>query len=201
VNDQRHRTDGPAIEKPNGTVEYWINGKELTKAEFAARTGKSKPTTESSDEVCDYKMYADAVDLDEATHSEVKKEISAKLSKMSDSELKAFVKKHSTSQPINTMRSMVTNDVIDAEMKKRGLKEYRVNDKQITREEFAAHTGKSKPTSKDSDRMETDAEYNTRVAAEQEQAEHKAQAAAEKITAMFSSDEEMMAVLKRLAAR
>jgi hypothetical protein len=70
------------------------------------------------------KKVAEEVDeLDEATHAEVKKEISAKISKMSDSELKAFAKKHSGGQPINMMRSMVTNDVIDAEMKKRGLKE------------------------------------------------------------------------------
>ena len=32
-NDQLHRTDGPAVEYPNGTKRYWINGKELTQLE------------------------------------------------------------------------------------------------------------------------------------------------------------------------
>jgi hypothetical protein len=64
-----------------------------------------------------------STELHEATHAEVKKEIAAKISKMNDSELKAFAKKHDSSQPIDMMRSMITNDVIDAEMKRRGLKE------------------------------------------------------------------------------
>ena len=50
VNGELHREDGPAVEYATGYHEYWINGKELTLAEFAARTGKSNPTTESSDE-------------------------------------------------------------------------------------------------------------------------------------------------------
>jgi hypothetical protein len=73
------------------------------------------------------------------------------------------------------------------------------------------------------ERLETDEEYAKRQAAEQKKAERKARAAeqkkaklearaanakrltpeeaAEKITAMFESDEEMMAILKRLAVR
>jgi hypothetical protein len=61
------------------------------------------------------------------------------------------------------------------------------------------------------DRLETDAEYSNRLAAEQKKADRKARAAAAKkptqdeaaaiIEAMFSSDEEMMAVLNRLAVR
>jgi hypothetical protein len=27
VNGQRHRTDGPAIEYPNGSKSWWVNGK------------------------------------------------------------------------------------------------------------------------------------------------------------------------------
>ena len=33
-NDRLHRTDGPAIEKPDGTKDYWINGKQLSKFEI-----------------------------------------------------------------------------------------------------------------------------------------------------------------------
>jgi hypothetical protein len=33
-----HREDGPAIERTNGDKEWHINGKELTEAEFNART-------------------------------------------------------------------------------------------------------------------------------------------------------------------
>ena len=35
---QRHREDGPAIEWADGTKYWHINGKELTEAEFNART-------------------------------------------------------------------------------------------------------------------------------------------------------------------
>jgi hypothetical protein len=61
------------------------------------------------------------------------------------------------------------------------------------------------------ERLETDKEYTKRQALEQKKAERKARAAekkkltpeeaAEKIKAMFESDEEMMAILKRLAVR
>ena len=37
-NDQYHRTDGPAVEWPNGDKEWYINGEELTEAEFLAAT-------------------------------------------------------------------------------------------------------------------------------------------------------------------
>jgi hypothetical protein len=100
--------------------------KKLTPAELKKREEVAQAIDrDTPDMPMDKKManVAEAVELDEATHAEVKKEVSAKISKMSDSELKAFAKKHSGSQPINMMRSMVTNDVIDAEMKKRGLKE------------------------------------------------------------------------------
>ena len=38
-----HRTDGPAVEWCNGTKEWYINGEELTEAEFLAAT---QPTVE-----------------------------------------------------------------------------------------------------------------------------------------------------------
>ena len=45
-NSQRHRTDGPAIEYANcDTVEYWINGKELTEAQFKKATAPAKEMT------------------------------------------------------------------------------------------------------------------------------------------------------------
>lgn len=31
---QLHKTDGPAIKYDSGTIEYWIDGKNLTKKEF-----------------------------------------------------------------------------------------------------------------------------------------------------------------------
>ena len=37
---QVHRVDGPAIEWCNGTVEWWINGMQLTEAEFLANVSK-----------------------------------------------------------------------------------------------------------------------------------------------------------------
>lgn len=36
-NDQLHRNDGPAVIYPNGDKEYWIDGKQLTEAEFDSR--------------------------------------------------------------------------------------------------------------------------------------------------------------------
>ena len=37
---QVHRVDGPAIEWCNGSVEWWINGVQLTEAEFLANVSK-----------------------------------------------------------------------------------------------------------------------------------------------------------------
>ena len=34
----RHRENGPAVEYANGSKEWYINGKELTEAEFLAAT-------------------------------------------------------------------------------------------------------------------------------------------------------------------
>jgi hypothetical protein len=34
VNDQRHRTDGPAIEHASGEREWWVDGEQLTEEEF-----------------------------------------------------------------------------------------------------------------------------------------------------------------------
>ena len=31
---QRHRLDGPAVERSDGSMEWWINGEELTEADF-----------------------------------------------------------------------------------------------------------------------------------------------------------------------
>ena len=31
---QKHRTDGPAIKWPDGTLEYWINGKQVSEYEI-----------------------------------------------------------------------------------------------------------------------------------------------------------------------
>ena len=36
-NGKLHRTDGPAIELSNGGMEWWIDGEELTQAEFNQR--------------------------------------------------------------------------------------------------------------------------------------------------------------------
>ena len=36
-----HRTDGPAVERANGTKEWYLNGVRLTEAQFVARTKKS----------------------------------------------------------------------------------------------------------------------------------------------------------------
>jgi len=38
LNDKLHREDGPAIECANGDKYWCLNGKELTEAEFNART-------------------------------------------------------------------------------------------------------------------------------------------------------------------
>jgi len=35
INGQLHRTDGPAVEYPNGRKQWYINGKEYTKEDFA----------------------------------------------------------------------------------------------------------------------------------------------------------------------
>ena len=37
---QVHRVDGPAIEWCNGSVEWWLNGVQLTEAEFLANVSK-----------------------------------------------------------------------------------------------------------------------------------------------------------------
>jgi hypothetical protein len=37
-----HRTDGPAVEWSDGSTEFWVKGKRLTKGKFKALT--SKPT-------------------------------------------------------------------------------------------------------------------------------------------------------------
>ena len=34
---QLHRTDGPAVERNDGTKDWYINGEELTEAEFHQR--------------------------------------------------------------------------------------------------------------------------------------------------------------------
>lgn len=31
---QLHRDDGPAVEYPNGTKEWWLNGEQLSEEEF-----------------------------------------------------------------------------------------------------------------------------------------------------------------------
>lgn len=61
--------------------------------------------------------------INESTHREIKKEIELKISKMSNDELKEFSKKHNNSNPQDVNRYMITNDVIDAEMKKRKISE------------------------------------------------------------------------------
>jgi len=38
LNGQRHREDGPAIEWAGGTKHWYLNDKQLTEAEFNART-------------------------------------------------------------------------------------------------------------------------------------------------------------------
>jgi len=63
------------------------------------------------------------VELEEATMANIKKEVQAELDKMSDAELKAAVKKQKTTKPIDHNRGMIAMDVMNAEIKKRGLKE------------------------------------------------------------------------------
>jgi hypothetical protein len=46
LHNLRHRTDGPAIEYANGNCEYWVNGQELTKAEFEAQQTKELTVAE-----------------------------------------------------------------------------------------------------------------------------------------------------------
>ena len=43
-NDRLHRTDGPAIEYPNGSIEYWLNDDQYSYDEFTliAFTNKVK---------------------------------------------------------------------------------------------------------------------------------------------------------------
>jgi len=38
LNDKCHREDGPAIERADGTKYWYVNDKELTQAQFLART-------------------------------------------------------------------------------------------------------------------------------------------------------------------
>ena len=40
-----HRTDGPAVDWADGRVEYWINGKQLTPAQFKEKTAPVKEMT------------------------------------------------------------------------------------------------------------------------------------------------------------
>lgn len=45
LNDKLHREDGPAVEYADGSKSWHLKGKELTEAEFNART-KQKPSCE-----------------------------------------------------------------------------------------------------------------------------------------------------------
>jgi len=82
------------------------------------------------------------VELEEATMANIKKEVQAELDKMSDAELKAAVKKQKTTKPIDHNRGMIAMDVMNAEMKKRGLKEEveEQSDKQKAYQEFFEKT-------------------------------------------------------------
>ena len=42
MNDKRHREDGPAIEYPNGTKEWYLGGVKYTEAEWRKRVQKVK---------------------------------------------------------------------------------------------------------------------------------------------------------------
>jgi len=82
------------------------------------------------------------VELEEATMANIKKEVQAELDKMSDAELKAAVKKQKTTKPIDHNRGMIAMDVMNAEIKKRGLKEEveEQSDKQKAYQEFFEKT-------------------------------------------------------------
>jgi broad-specificity NMP kinase len=41
LNDKLHREDGPAFEWADGTKEWWLDGEELTEAEFNAKMKKT----------------------------------------------------------------------------------------------------------------------------------------------------------------
>lgn len=44
VNGKKHREDGPAVERPNGTVEYWLFGNKMTKTEWEKEIAKTPMT-------------------------------------------------------------------------------------------------------------------------------------------------------------
>ena len=44
VNGKKHRKDGPAVERPNGTVEYWLFGNKMTKTEWEKEVAKTAMT-------------------------------------------------------------------------------------------------------------------------------------------------------------
>jgi hypothetical protein len=46
LNGKCHREDGPAIEHPNGTKSWYINGKQLSEAEFINKTQIIEMTVE-----------------------------------------------------------------------------------------------------------------------------------------------------------
>jgi hypothetical protein len=50
VNDRRHRTDGPALEYPDGRKVYYLKGRKMTEKEWAKRTQQSAMTGEGVDE-------------------------------------------------------------------------------------------------------------------------------------------------------
>ena len=45
LNGKRHREDGPAVEREDGTKSWYLNGEEYTEEEFLKKTSKVKELT------------------------------------------------------------------------------------------------------------------------------------------------------------
>ena len=56
LNDQRHREDGPAIERANGRKSWYLNGVELTEQEFNNRTQVQELTIQELEQKLGYKI-------------------------------------------------------------------------------------------------------------------------------------------------
>lgn len=48
---QAHREDGPAVEYANGGCEWWLDGEQITEAEWRERTGKPRLTRRSRSDI------------------------------------------------------------------------------------------------------------------------------------------------------
>jgi hypothetical protein len=56
LNDKLHREDGPAVEYPDGTKEWWLNGEYLTEEEFNKHTKVTEMTVEEVEKLLGHKV-------------------------------------------------------------------------------------------------------------------------------------------------